>query len=100
MSKHCDMRGFLSFLVLRMISKHPMSGEQIRCELERRKGCRPSAGTIYPVLKCLHEGGMIQESRKDGKAKQYQLTEKGKKELVIATKKFVALFYDLKDDFQ
>jgi len=35
MEKCCDMKGFLSFMVLRLISKQNMSGEEIRKEIER-----------------------------------------------------------------
>ena len=47
----CDMRGLLSFLILFLLSKKPMHGQEIANELERRKGIRPSPGTIYPALK-------------------------------------------------
>lgn len=99
MKKCCDMRGFLSFLVLRLIKKESMSGEQIRCEIEKRKGHKPSPGTIYPVLKSLSENGWIKESKVDKKEKSYELTEDGKRELKDATKKFLAIFCDMKDDF-
>ena len=33
----CDMRGFLSFIVLKLICKRNMSGEDIRQELKKRK---------------------------------------------------------------
>ena len=95
----CDMRGYLSFIVLRLLNKKEMSGEEIRKELEKRKGCKPSPGTIYPVLKDLNKKGLIIEIDDSGKNKKYKLTDKGKKEMDIATKKFIALFYDLKDDF-
>jgi PadR family transcriptional regulator, regulatory protein PadR len=96
----CDMRGFLSFHVLRMISQQEMSGDDIRRELERRKGCMPSAGTVYPVLKALRQGGFIQEIAAEGRTKKYKITEKGKREAERATKQFVAIFCDLKDEFR
>ena len=96
---YCDMRGFLSFLVLRMISKKDISGEEIRKEVEKRKGCKPSPGTIYPVLKELKKEGLIQEVKNSGKTKKYKLTDRGKKELESATKRFVSIFYDMKEDF-
>jgi len=76
-----------------------MSGEDIRQEIERRKGTKPSPGTVYPVLKGLHESEFIREISDGGKEKKYALTQKGKKELVVATKKFVAMFCDMQDDF-
>ena len=100
MKECCDMRGFLSFTVLRFISKKPMSGEQLRDELEQRRGSRPSPGTIYPVLKSLVENGWIVEIKKSGKEKMYGITPKGKKEVEAATVRFVSLFCDMKEDFR
>ena len=96
----CDMRGFLTFIVLRLISKKDMSGEDIRQEIKKRKGAKPSPGTIYPVLKVLNESGFIKEIKDGGKEKKYKLTKKGQKELKAATKKFCEIFYDMKDEFQ
>ena len=99
MKKCCEMKGFLSFLVLRMISKNNISGEEIRCELEKRKGTKPSPGTIYPALKELKSCGWIEEIEDSGKEKKYKITPSGKKELKSATRKFVAIFCDMKDEF-
>ncbi len=99
MESHCDMKGFLTFIVLRMIGKKEMSGEDIRKEVEKRKGCKPSPGTIYPVLKNLSEKGLIKETHENKKIKKYSLTENGKQELKLATKKFVKIFYDMKGEF-
>ena len=55
------MKGFLSFIVLKLISKKNMSGDEIRGELKKRRGSRPSPGTIYPVLKSLNQSGFIVE---------------------------------------
>ena len=93
------MRGFLSFIVLRLISKKNMSGEDIRKEMEKRKGAKPSPGTIYPVLKALSESGFIREVKDSGKEKRYKLTKKGQKELKAATRKFCEIFYDMKEEF-
>ena len=100
MKECCDMRGFLSFLVLKLISKKNMSGEEIREEIQKRRGSRPSPGTVYPVLKSLSGNGFIEEIKAGGKMKKYRLTRKGKKELEIATIKFCQIFYDLREDFQ
>lgn len=99
MNTHCDMKGFLSFIVLRMINKNEMSGQEIRDEIEKRKGCRPSPGTIYPVLKELCKKGLIKESNVDGKIKNYKITENGKKELDLANRKFISLFSDMREEF-
>ena len=92
------MRGFLSFIVLRMIAKKNMSGEEISQDIMRRKGTKPSPGTIYPVLKFLNESGFIEEIKGKSKMKKYKITASGKKELKLATKKFCQIFYDMKDE--
>lgn len=94
------MRGFLRFIVLKLISKNDMSGEDIRVEMEKRKGSKPSPGTIYPVLKALSEGGLIKEIKSKGKEKKYKITSDGKKELQVAIKKFVSIFCDMKGEFK
>ena len=100
MKECCDMKGFLTFIVLKLISKKNMSGEQIREEIKRRKGTKPSPGTIYPVLKALSESGFIQEVKDGGKEKKYKLTRKGQRELKVATRKFCMIFYDMKEEFR
>lgn len=90
----CDMRGFLTFLILFLLSKKPMHGQEIADELEKRKGERPSPGTIYPALKMMLEGGFIREEKK-GKTIVYSLTEEGKQSFKIAKQKFVRTFMDI-----
>ena len=98
------MRGFLTFTTLRLISKKPMSGEDMRQELERRSGSKPSPGTIYPVLKELNQSGWIEEIKRGrgsgAKEKKYKITPKGRTELRAATKRFVAIFCDMKSEFE
>ena len=99
MKKCCDMKGFLSFLVLRLVGKKNMSGDGIRLEIEKRKGAKPSPGTIYPVLKSLSKYGWIEEIKSSGREKKYKITLKGRHELNKATRKFVSMFCDMKNDF-
>lgn len=94
------MKGFLSFLVLRLLKIKPMSGEDVRKEFEKRKGVKPSPGTIYPALKTLSKNGWIKEIKDSRKEKKYQITKKGRKELENATKKFITIFSDMKEEFQ
>ncbi|MBI2145565.1 PadR family transcriptional regulator [Candidatus Woesearchaeota archaeon] len=96
----CNMRGFLAFTVLRLVSKRGMSGEAIRKELEIRRGSKPSPGTIYPVLKSLSESGWIRETGNGRKEKKYAITPLGRRVLGEATRKFVAMFCDMKEDFE
>ena len=95
----CDMRGFLSFIVLRIIDRRNMSGEEISQEIKKRKGSKPSPGTIYPALKSLSKSGFIEEIKGNNKMKKYRITKKGKKELKLATKKFCQIFYDMDGEF-
>ncbi|MGV8142374.1 MAG: PadR family transcriptional regulator [Candidatus Pacearchaeota archaeon] len=94
MGEGCDMRGFLSFLILFIISKKTMCGQEISEELERRKGCKPSPGTIYPALKQLKENNLIKE-KKDGKTISYTLTQEGKKVLEDSKMQFCRTFKDI-----
>lgn len=94
--KCCDMRGFLSYLVLWILSKKNMTGAEIAKELEKRKGTKPSPGTIYPALKELKEKGLIYSN----KNKEYSLTKKGKNELKSACSMFCKIFYDMDDMFK
>ena|SRR3989344_3333563 len=87
----CDMRGMLGFLILFLLSKRDMHGQEIADELEKRKGGRPSPGTLYPALKALKENGLIKET-KDGKTITYSLTSEGKKGLKALKEKFCRIF--------
>jgi len=70
-----------------------MTGAEIAKELEKRKGSKPSPGTIYPALKDLKQNGLIKADSK----KSYTLTTEGKKELKSACACFCETFYDMKD---
>ncbi len=90
----CDMRGLLSFLILFLLSRKRMHGQEIADEIEKRKGERPSPGTIYPALKLLKVAGFIAE-KKSGKTISYGLTAEGKKALKIAKLRFCRTFTDV-----
>ena len=85
------MKGFLSFLVLWLVSKRDMNGAEIALELEKRKGHKPSPGTLYPVLKDLKDKGLL----KIDKNKRYSLTKKGEKELERSIETFFITFHDI-----
>ena len=89
----CEMKGFLSYLILWILRKKSMTGAEIAAELEERKGHRPSPGTIYPALKELKEKGLISAD----KNKKYSLTKKGEKELKSACSAFCRVFHDVKE---
>ena len=87
----CDMRGMLSFLILWILSKKPMHGQQIANEIEARKGSKPTPGTIYPALKELKKKGMI-ASQKKGKTIIYSITPKGQKTVCWACDHICKMF--------
>ena len=84
-SGECDMRGLLSFQILFLLSKRPMHGEELAKEMEKRRGEKPKAGTIYPALKELSEKGLI-KGKKNGKIIVYSLTKEGKESFKRAMK--------------
>ncbi len=94
-SSICDMRGFLSFLILWLLRQKPMSGAQLASEIEARKGCKPNPGTIYPALKELLSKKAIFIERQEGKEKIYALTPMGKTQLEHATQSFCKTFHDI-----
>ncbi|MDD5163184.1 MAG: PadR family transcriptional regulator [Candidatus ainarchaeum sp.] len=87
------MRGFLSYLILWCLSKESLSGTGLARELEKRKGSKPSPGTIYPALKELLEKGLVSRDT----SKNYSLTKKGEKELKTACGFFCRAFYDMEE---
>jgi len=88
---HFSSKGFLSFLILWLVRKEAMSGAEIAMELEKRRGKKPSPGTIYPVLKHLNEANILVMDEN----KRYSLTEKGQKALEAHLDSFVNTFYDI-----
>jgi DNA-binding PadR family transcriptional regulator len=93
--KCCDMKGFLSYLILWILSRKSMNGAEIAKELEKRKGTKPSPGTVYPALKELRKKGLITSD----KNKYYSLTKRGENELRSACSLFCRTFYDMKEMF-
>ena len=74
-------RGLLRFLVLKMLSKKPMSGSEIIQEIENQTiSWKPSPGSIYPLLSWLQKKGFTEELPKDDLGyKRYCYTKEGKK---------------------
>ncbi len=88
---HCQSKGFLTFLILWLVNKKSMTGAEIALELEKRKGKKPSPGTIYPVLKHMKEAKLLSMDEN----KRYSLTEKGHKNLEAHLDAFIKTFYDI-----
>lgn len=90
----CDMRGFLSFQILWLLSKKEMHGEEIAEEIKRRRGEKPKAGTLYPALKDLSEKGLI-KGKRSGKTVKYALTPQGREVVKHAKAYFVRCFGEI-----
>ena len=88
---HCRSKGYLSFLILWLVGRKSMTGAEIALELEKRKGKKPSPGTIYPVLKNMKEKALLSIDEK----KRYTLTGKGQKDLEEHLDAFIRTFYDI-----
>src|SRR5271166_6189014 len=97
MDTGCDMRGMLSFQILYLLSKKPMHGDELAEELGKRRGEKPTAGTIYPALKELKEKKLI-HGRKEGKTIVYSLTPLGKEAKKSALTYFCRCFGDIITD--
>ncbi|MBI5223953.1 PadR family transcriptional regulator [Candidatus Micrarchaeota archaeon] len=88
------MRGMLSFQILFLLSRKPMHGEELAQELAKRRGEKPTAGTIYPALKELKTKHLIVGS-KDGKVIVYSLTPVGQNAYVQSIQYFQRCFGDI-----
>ncbi len=87
------MKGYLSYLILWILNKDKMNGAEISREFFKRRGSKPSPGTIYPALKELKNKGLITVDEN----KVYHLTTEGKIELKSACKIFCRTFYDAEE---
>jgi PadR family transcriptional regulator PadR len=94
----CDMRGMLSFYILWLLSKRPMNGQEISEELRKRRGTKPTAGTIYPALKELRTKGLV-EMEKKGRMTIYTLSEKGMEGLEEACRYFCSAFGEIFQEY-
>lgn len=90
----CDMRGMLSFQILWLLSKRSMYGQELATEIGKRRGEKPSCGTIYPALKDLETRGMI-KAHLEGHNNVYELTSQGWSGLPRALEWFKKAFGDI-----
>ncbi|MBN2228505.1 MAG: PadR family transcriptional regulator [Candidatus Thorarchaeota archaeon] len=91
------MRGLLTFQILWELEQEELNGQQIADKIAKRRGIKPTPGTIYPALKELKEGGLI-SGRKEGRQILYSLTSEGKKGLEQASVYFHQAFGDIAED--
>lgn len=77
-----DLRGFLSFNILRELKKGGKCGDDLAMNIGSVKGAKLTPGTIYPALKKLRKNKLV-TYKKDGRKKVYDLTKRGEKEYII-----------------
>ena len=90
----CDMRGMLSFMILWLLAKRPMYGQELATEIGKRKGDKPNPGTIYPALKQLSEKKLVQ-SHLEGRNTVYELTRLGSVSLARSQEYFRKAFGEI-----
>ncbi len=96
MAAMCSTKGFLSFLILWLMhrKKTCICGEELAKELEKRRGVKPSPGTIYPALGELKRKKLI-VGKREGRKVSYCLTKKGEREFAKAFTRFRKMFGDI-----
>jgi DNA-binding PadR family transcriptional regulator len=90
----CDMRGMLSFMLLWLLCKRPMYGQELAIEIAKRRGDKPNPGTIYPALKDLRKRGLVQ-IRSEGRKTVYELTKQGQVGVTEATYYFTRVYGEI-----
>jgi DNA-binding PadR family transcriptional regulator len=71
-------RGEVRFVILELLAEGPKHGYELISAIEERRNVRPSAGSIYPTLQLLEDGGFVTSEQVDGK-RIYTITEAGRK---------------------
>jgi DNA-binding PadR family transcriptional regulator len=94
----CDMRGMLSFHILWLLSKKSMNGQELSEELGKRRGTKPTPGTIYPALKELRSKELVEMERK-GRTTVYTLKETGRQGLMEACEYFCNSFGEIFQEY-
>ncbi len=75
-----EFKGFLSFFILHELNKKSLCGDELALMIGQRKKDKLTPGTIYPTLKKLRKLKLL-KYKKDGRKKNYYLTDLGKQEL-------------------
>jgi DNA-binding PadR family transcriptional regulator len=72
-------RGDIKFLILEVLAEAPRHGYDVIAALEEKSGgrYRPSAGSVYPTLQLLEEGGYITGQAVDAK-RVFTITDAGR----------------------
>jgi DNA-binding PadR family transcriptional regulator len=92
--------GFVRLHILYHAEKEPICGVEIMEELERH-GYQLGPGTLYPILRHLHESGYLScttEVRDGKRRKNFRITASGKKLLRRARKQLEELVSEVLED--
>lgn len=81
-------------MLLWLLSRREMYGQELAVEIAKRRGEKPNPGTIYPALKDLHNRGLVQ-IRCEGRKTIYELTRDGRYGIVQATEYFCQAFGEI-----
>jgi len=76
-----DLTGFQRDLLYTIAGKEGQSGLAIKSELEQYYECEINHGRLYPNLDDLVQMGLIEKSEQDGRTNQYDLTQRGVREI-------------------
>jgi DNA-binding PadR family transcriptional regulator len=87
----------LTFQILWELRNGPLNGQQIAEQISKRRGTKPTPGTIYPALNDLEERGTV-KSEKEGRQRVYRLTEAGEAGYIEAARYFNQVFGDIAED--
>jgi len=78
---YMPLRGLLHLLILKILSKGPLRGVDIRSKLKEELGLELPASAVYTILSMLEERGFITSSweveEKGPARKVYRVTEEG-----------------------
>jgi len=89
-----SLKGFLAFQILHELKKLSLCGDDLAEIIGGKKGSKLTPGTIYPTLKFLRKKRLISR-KKEGRKKNYTLTDKGKEEYKVFKKQFIKIFKDI-----
>src|SRR3989344_9585940 len=92
--KYIDVKGFLSFHILNLLSKRKLCGDDLADIIGNRKYGKLTPGTIYPALKYLRGNKLIVFKQK-GRKKIYSLTKKGTGEYKITKRIFKKIIKEI-----
>ena len=93
--RYIDVKGFLRFYILNLLSRKKLCGDDLADIIGNKKYGKLTPGTIYPALKYLRENRLIIFKQK-GRKKIYSLTKKGINEHKITKRIFKKIIKEIK----